>query len=225
MTASLRESRLSLHDRSVGTPFGLLGEDENALTFALGYTFAESPRLLQAFLSRAGIQGLWARKLARAKIYLQRHRADGITDIEIVLPEELHVIVEAKVGMSVPQWGQLRRYHARLTASTARRKKLIALVEAPTDLVPTASDRFRRRRSFVTPLPWALLVTLCAGLRGASVDAREQTWLQFFQEFLEWEFGMKCHTDEVWIVPVNTQPLWPGGLSFLDTHEKASCLM
>jgi hypothetical protein len=31
---------------------------------------------------------------------------------------------------------------------------------------------------------------------------------------------MKCFTEEVWIVPVTTVPLWPGGWSFYDTHVR-----
>lgn len=38
--------------------------------------------------------------------------------------------------------------------------------------------------------------------------------------FLEQEYEMKAYTTEVWIVPANTQPLWPNGMSFLDTHLK-----
>ena len=31
---------------------------------------------------------------------------------------------------------------------------------------------------------------------------------------------MKAFTTEVWILPVATDPLWPGGMSYLQIHEK-----
>ncbi len=31
---------------------------------------------------------------------------------------------------------------------------------------------------------------------------------------------MKAFTTEVWILPTNDKPLWPGGWSYFDTHQK-----
>jgi hypothetical protein len=65
---------LHAHDRLVTTPFGLIGTDENALSFALGYTFQQCPPLLQRFLRDIGILGLRQSTLQKARIDLQRHR-------------------------------------------------------------------------------------------------------------------------------------------------------
>src|SRR5258708_3029059 len=112
----------SLHanDRRITTPFGLLGTDENALSFSLGYTFQQCPRLLQWFLGQIGLAGVRLSALAQTQITLQRHRSgesgEGITDIEVHLPGSFHVIVEAKVGLSVPTIDQCRKYLPRLAA-------------------------------------------------------------------------------------------------------------
>ena len=106
--AALAES-LFAHGRPVRSAFDLLGSDENALTFALGYTFRQCPGYLQAFLREVGLGGLRRRTLAQAAIWLQRSdRTSGITDIEVVLDGRLHVIIEAKIGLGVPPgefWG------------------------------------------------------------------------------------------------------------------------
>jgi hypothetical protein len=109
---------LHAHDRRITSPFGLLGTDENALSFALGYTFQQCPPLLIWFLKQIGIAGVSTPLLPSIRIDLQRHRhgdsAEGITDIEIRLPGHFHIIAEAKVGLGVPSIEQCRKYLSRL---------------------------------------------------------------------------------------------------------------
>jgi len=63
---------LHVGDRRVSTPFGLVGNDENALTFALGFTFQQCPSLLQEFLREIGINGVRRGSLRDVQIILQR---------------------------------------------------------------------------------------------------------------------------------------------------------
>ena len=73
------------YGHAVDTPFGLLGNDENALSFALGYTFHECPFFLHQFLSEIGVGGIRKKALADVRIDLQKHGGNlgdkGITDI------------------------------------------------------------------------------------------------------------------------------------------------
>lgn len=71
----MNHTALHAFDRLVTTPFGLLGVDENALSFALGYTFQQCPPLLQWFLRAIGIAGLHLSVLRHARIDLQQHRS------------------------------------------------------------------------------------------------------------------------------------------------------
>jgi hypothetical protein len=95
----MNHTALHAYGRLVTTPFGLLGTDENALSFALGYTFQQCLPLLQWFLRYIGISGVHPLALPKARIDLQRHRSgepgQGITDIEVHLPGHFHVIIEA----------------------------------------------------------------------------------------------------------------------------------
>jgi len=215
------------YDRAVDTPFGLLGNDENALSFALGYTFHECPLFLRRFLSEIGVGGVRARAMADVRIDLQKHGTHsgdkGITDIEVRLPGVFHVIVEAKIGLSIPSLQQCAKYAERLRAVRAPVKRLIALVEswdesfvaARTAKVPYLKGRLRA-------FNWGNFIPTCTHLMAAHAPtSRPGMVIQWFYRFLDREFQMKTFTTEVWILAAeNTKPLWPGGPTFLDTHQQ-----
>jgi hypothetical protein len=223
-----RMQRLQIVARNLvlATPFGLLGNDENALTFALGYTFRECPQLLHRFLRDIGIKGLHRKSLENARIDLQRHGASagylGITDLEVVIPEKLHVIIEAKVGFSLPTCEQCAQYLPRFMGSSAPIRKLVALTETADE---SFVDRFSARepglRNRLLAYRWTELIPHCVSLmRKVSRTSTSSQFLRWFYEFLDREYQMKAFTHEIWIVPISKEPLWPNGWSFLDTHLK-----
>src|SRR5262245_61536431 len=71
----MNHTPLRAYDRLVTTPFGLLGTDENALSFALGYIFQQCSPLLQWFLRTIGNAGLHRSALQRARIDLHQYRS------------------------------------------------------------------------------------------------------------------------------------------------------
>lgn len=224
--AEMQKPSVYAHDRLVKTPFGLLGTDENSLTFALGYTMRHCPRLLQMLLTAVGLKGFHIGTLNNAKIHLQEATKEGITDIEVRIPNRLHLIIEAKVGLNVPTIGQCSKYiekiETTLKASPSTKAKLVILLD--TDPKPTL-DVYHREGSgckrFLTGIHWASLLDMQPNLLAEyPADSTEGSWLRAFYDFLEQEFEMKSYTDEVWIVPTNKNPLWKGGWSFYDTHVK-----
>lgn len=221
----IRSLSLHAHNRLVNSPFGLLGTDENALSFALAYTFQQCLPLLQWFLKQIGIDGVYLASLKKARIDLQRHRSDfgqGITDIEIHLPGCFHVIVEAKVGLAVPTIGQCRKYLPRFMETNEPIQKLVAVVQSPDQTFVSEYGRvdkqlYKRLVRFI----WPQLLPECVRLmlrESAPPQARE--WVRSFYSFLDQEFGMKAFTTEVWILATSTTPLWPSGLSHWDIHQK-----
>jgi hypothetical protein len=54
-----------------------------------------------------------------------------------------------------------------------------------------------------------------------SVPHDTQEWVRSFYSFLDEEFDMKAFTTEVWILPINTKPLFKG-VSYWDIHRKYS---
>lgn len=210
------------HKRAVMTPFGLLGNDENALSFALGYTFAKCLPLLQHFLRRIGIGGLRRDSLSKVEISLQRHEHGGITDIEISLPGKLFVVVEAKIGLSIPTLDQCLKYVPRFKHQKAAKRRLVALVASPaTSFIESYRSQCSELKPLLTAFHWMDLIPDCAQLVAKHRPTTEAgQWVRAFHRFLEQEYTMRSFTDEVWIVSANTQPLWDKGMSFYDTHTK-----
>lgn len=222
----IRVPSLKAYGRIVETPFGLLGTDENALTFALGYTMQQCPRLLQMFIRDIGLRGFRLNSLLKAEIRLQKHRKEGITDIEIRLPSRVHLIIEAKVGLNIPTLGKCKEYIEALKSSKEKERKLVILLEA--DAIPTL-DLYRRQdkdcKEFLLAFQWIKLLEMRNNLLNEFPENRnEGKWIRAFFDFLEKEFEMKSYTTEVWIVPASMKPLWEGGWSFYDTHIKGKIL-
>lgn len=217
--------RLYAHHRLVTSPFGLLGTDENALSFALAYTFQQCPPLLHWFLGQIGISGVRGKTLEKARIELQSHReaGQGITDIEIRLDDYFHVIVEAKVGLAVPSLEQCQKYLTRFDDKKDPKQKLVALVESPdTSFIKRYKKVDPRLAKLLVLFPWSDLLPECLGLVFSdSVKPESKHWVRSFYRFLDQEYRMKAFTTEVWILPVETtQPLWKNGMTFWEIHQK-----
>jgi hypothetical protein len=220
----MNRSPLRAYDRLVKTPFGLLGTDENALSFALGYTFQQCTPLLQWFLRAIGVSGVHQAALQRASINLQQHRSGepgrGITDIEVHLPGQFHVIIEAKVELAVPTIGQCRKYLPRFHDEPSQ--KLVALIQSPDSaLLEGYAKQDRALSERLVGFHWADFIPECIRLMlSTSVSAHEKEWVRSFYSFLDQEYLMKAFSTEVWILPISTEPLWPNGMSHWEIHRK-----
>jgi len=215
---------LYAYDRLVRSPFGLLGTDENALSFALGYTFQQCPPLLRWFLKQIGVDNVPSKRLREARIDPQRYPSgdarNGITDIEIHLPGCFHVIVEAKIGMATPSLDQCRRYLPRLHETGEPVSKLVALVQSPDQSFVEAYARENEDLHLVS-FSWPELISACGRIMlSPSVVPETKLWVRSFYTFLDQEYPMKAFTTEVWILPIGTTPLWPGGMTHWDLHQK-----
>ena len=94
----------------VRTVFDLLGTAENDLTAAYGWALSQVPALARALL--ADVYGDVVGDAT--SVTLQMFGDDkGFTDIE-VNAEQVHLIIEAKVGWVLPQLPQLERYAPRV---------------------------------------------------------------------------------------------------------------
>lgn len=221
-----RLSTLHVKKNLVASPFGLLGTDENALTFALGYTFQQCPALLQWFLRQIEIPGVNLSSLQNARINLQRRRSgdpdSGITDIEIHLSGKFHVIIEAKVGLAVPTIAQCSKYLSRFHDTNEPVKRLVTLVESPDDsFVAKYRQESLELSKCLKCLNWSSLFTECIRLTmSKTLDPEAKAWVRSFYRFLDKEYKMKAFTTEVWILAINTDPLWPNGMSYWDIHQK-----
>ncbi len=216
--------QLTTNQRVITTPFGLIGNDENALSFALAYTFQQCPALLLDFLKQIGIVGIRQSYLNNATVSLQRRRSGeidgGVTDIEIHLRGYFHVIVEAKIGFSFPTLAQCNKYLPHFRDEPQRR--LVALIESPTNSFVAQYTRLSPDlEPVLLAFQWTDLIPSCIRLfHHGAVERIEKGWLRAFYRFLNEEYSMRAFTTEVWILAISTEPLWKGGKSYWDIHQK-----
>lgn len=200
---------LILHARTVPTVFDLLGHDENDMTAALGWGLARNSALLHAFVGRLAAGSDVPDSLV---VELQTHdEADrGFTDIELRCPE-LHVIVEAKRGWSLPSVAQLRRYEARFAAAGAKEQRFVVLTQNGAEQI------VRRRLGTWSPpdpidvvvLGWSdiLGLTELAARRGSSV---ERHLAHELASYLRGVADMRdTSSNKVWVVAL-TRRAWEG---------------
>jgi hypothetical protein len=122
---------LILHGRTVNTFFDLLGNQENDITYSVGWALARSPAFCRMFLDAVLGQESAGEV---SSIHLQKFGADrGFTDVEINA-EHAHVIVEAKRGWDLPRVGQLPRYAPRLLANQ-NQSAIVAIAECTPEFV------------------------------------------------------------------------------------------
>ena len=131
-------------------------------------------------------------------------------------------MIEAKVGLAVPSIEQCRKYLPRLRDTHEPIQKIVALVQSADDSFvaklghndPELSTRLLR-------FNWSELFPACIRIvMSSSVEIESKAWVRSFYRFLDQEYGMKAFTTEVWILAIDTKPLWPNGMSFWDIHQK-----
>jgi hypothetical protein len=105
---------LTLYGRPVLTVFDLLGKKENDLTYSLGWGLGQSDTFVQRLLRE-----VFADKQAGELQALRLQEflpGSGFTDIEIET-NKVALVLEAKVGWSLPEKAQLERYAPRLKSA------------------------------------------------------------------------------------------------------------
>ncbi len=105
-----------IHNRKANSIFSLLGTNENALTYALGYCLSQSVPFLIDFLKTVGIlesiKGKnYENDFKNTDIFLQHFNDDksGIKDI-LIKNDKYYIILEAKIDNSIPTLHQIEKY-------------------------------------------------------------------------------------------------------------------
>ena len=126
-------TQLMVHGQKVDTVFELLGNNENAMTYSLGWALAKSGFFSSALAQMLEVVNGFSNSM---HIRLQDHAQEkGYTDIELIDPGEHHIIIEAKRGFTVPGKDQLEKYADRLLAraDTKAKPSLVVLAESDRD--------------------------------------------------------------------------------------------
>ena len=87
---------------------------EKAITDSVGWVLARCEAFLKKFVSAFGSYELADNEISDASIHLQAPSSDkGHTDIEVYVPDRIHIIIEAKRGWTLPEIDQLQKYLSR----------------------------------------------------------------------------------------------------------------
>jgi len=203
------------NSREVETVFDLFGRDENDLTGALGWCMAQVPSLAAHILQAAFPQAATPKA-----IHLQRHAQDrGFTDIEI-RGEGYHLIVEAKVGWTLPDRTQLERYMNRFPGGAARRAFLVL-----SDTSPAYGGRHLPTEMGGVPIvfrSWESVQRMCENAI-TFADNKQKNLLRQLHTYLKRGSTMQDQNSNlVYVVALaNDTPEW-STLSWIDIIEKKS---
>jgi len=208
--------------RPVESPFDLLGSDEDAITGAIAWTLRQSPALLKALVgSLAGYTG----SVDGVQLYFQRsEREKGRTDLEIVVPDEVHLILEAKKGWELPTSRQLELYTQRKSFADSRAKVRMIVTLSQADkryaglFLPSMVSRFPvrhlSRQDFVGTL---------ARATAATSGHHEKQSLRTLAEYLNKTMNKpNLLSNQVYVVSLNWKlptPSWTG-TTFIDVVER-----
>lgn len=209
---------IQLHGRPIQSVFELLGADENAMTYALGWCMAQAPALLAELAGHLG--GSQAGE--GASILLQEHGGrHGVTDIEVRDPGRIAWIFEAKAGFDPPGADQLAKYAARLVSEDqAADKRLIILARSDRrDLwlqmrAPESVDGVP-----VQVISWAQIGDAVRRAYPSS-DNTAKALLRQFTAFLDRVLGMQVvSSNQVYVVSLNQDTFGGGPTTFVEVVE------
>lgn len=201
--------QLVLHSRPVPTIFDFLGHKENDMTAALGWGITHNDALMRRFLARVAPGLDVAEPIV---VELQEHdRADGgYTDITIKA-DELHVIVEAKVGWAPPSEEQMRGYEGRFAPVGAAHQAFVVLTQNGAEQVVR-----HRLGAWAPPDPIAVIVLGWSDLVTMAVAAsregptRERPLAVELATYLRGVADMRETDSNVVHVVALTRKVWPG---------------
>ena len=169
---------LTRFGNSIGNVFALVGDDENSATGAVGWALSQCP----AFLTRLLADLMPGVSPTSLRIELQRRADDaGFTDIEIH-GADLHLVIEAKVGLAVPSRAQLERYVDRMGKVPSR--LLVSVSNAPaayaTSLLPGLVGGVK-----LVHRSWRTIQVHARAAAVAATSPIEKLWLRQLEHHLE----------------------------------------
>lgn len=193
--------------RTVQSIFRLIGNDEDALTYALGFLLARDPDFCVKVVRLCGIKV--PRRLRDAyTVHLQEFtdRRFGRRDI-VIEADNLRVVLEAKIGTSEPTVGQLLKYADDKDSLWEKfsKKAVVALtqVKLRSSILNKTHSKLSDKGITCSAVQWHQIIELA--LRHVPSDDSEVS-RYLFDEFIRYarkDYNMGYHDAEVLILDVN----------------------
>lgn len=211
-------SDLYLHNKPIESLFELLGEDENDITFSVGWALHRSKTFLQLFLKEAfgiHVNG------SQATICLQHHQhKKGITDIEIKVNGQFHLIAEAKKGWTLPKRSQLKKYASRMKKDGWPNRRIVVLSEC-SQAYAEHHLKIRKINGIpVSSISWRRVVRIAkrSVKKGKSVEKRLLDELITYLRRVTTVQDLESNWALVVVLNSGTKKGW--GISWIDIVEK-----
>ena len=186
--------------------FELMGRNENSATFALGWTLERSPAFAELVVER--IAGRLLPGCARTLVLQEHGKDSGFTDLDIRCGDELHAIMEAKVGFQLPGRKQLGKYRPRLDSSAGAAIRALVTISA----VSAEIAKIRLPQDIdgipIKHFSWGALRGLAKIARQRAGGIEERLWLRELIEHLGNYAAMSnVHSNLVYVVSLGSNSM------------------
>jgi len=213
---------LYLRKRHVSTVFSLLGDKENHISYSIAWGLSRSPQFLLHFIKEVTNETVNPELVT---VSLQEHETHGgITDIELRLPGELHIILEAKRGWNLPHMAQLQQYANResFKHSKASVRLILTLSECSSEYAQRNIKANHINGVQVAHVSWRQ-ITICAHRAYQSGSNSEKQLLRELNTYMEGLMTtQKTDSNLVFVVSLGSGRVEGWGISWIDIVTKRS---
>ena len=214
----------------VGSIFRLVGSDEDALTFGLGFMLADSPSFCVRVLRMVGA-GIRYFTADDYSVHLQEVTAQGFGRRDVVIESgPSRVVLEAKIGSSEPSAEQLIKYGSEWEVwNSFRRRVIVSLtqVKLPVATEEEVRSELAQRGIQFRAVQWHQILDLVLGY---GTDDEPSSTRFLFDEFIRYirsDFRMGYHDAEVLVQdvnPLNKRIFEDGWMYVTALHDKRAPL-
>ncbi len=190
----------------VQSVFRLAGNDEDALTFALGYLLARDPDFCAKLLSKLG--SAWSSELSDGySVHLQEVTGQGYGRRDLVVQtDNMRVVLEAKIGGAEPTTEQLLKYAYELKLWGPRKNRaLVTLTQV--ELSESTEKDVRARLSGegirFYKIRWHDVIELVLSHQPAGNSVMSRFLFDEFTRYVRSDYQMGYYDAEILIQDVN----------------------
>lgn len=200
------KTSLFIHHSEVDNFFQLLGDDENDISYGLGFTLSKSKHFLKIFVKNIFNKKL---KFYDNKIWLQNYGKDkGYTDFEIKIDDKFFCIIEAKKGWNLPSNKQLKRYSSRFRENKHCKRFFLVISECSEEY----ADYELPLTLYKTPIEFTSWKSIFSLIDESHVEGnnKEKQLLSDFKSYLSEVISMKdINSNRVYCVSLASgKPRW-----------------
>ena len=215
-------TQLTVYRQKVDSVFELLGSNEDAMTYSLGWALSKCNVFCQQLAAKLDLrEGFSDATTIRLQEYAHQK---GYTDIEVIDPGRVHIVIEAKRGFSIPGSDQLEKYADRLLAQDTKAKKML-LVLAESDREEQWLSRHvpdHVKQVEVRAISWKQFLNMAQDSVTKVTRHSEKRMLRQLISYLEKVTTVQNQeSNYVYVVSVSYDVFFEDvGLSFVDVIEK-----